>query len=477
MPTISIDTSFFDRILNSPDPLVAAWYIFLAGGWIPVVLVMIKGLSWAWLNERQGIFMSKQKKVFLAVDVPKNNEQLPRAVENIFAHLQGAYSSPTKKEKWFDGKLGAVFGFEIISIGGYVQFVISSWEKYRDLIEALIYAQYPEAEITEIEDYTDFAPQKWPDKEHMMFAAEFITKRSQFYPLRTYLDFKDQFSGDFKDPMAGFLESLSRLRPDEQVWYQILIQLNHQEWAEGGEKLIKELIGAPPPDAKPSLIGKVVDFPLEVLTTALSTAETAPVRKERVPRSEMISLSPGEKNVVEAVERKVTKIGHASKIRMIYIAPKKTARTSEVISFVRGSLNQFTSHDMNSLKFNGSVITKRDYFWQQNSLWYYLSGTFYRTVNERMRLNFRGYKKRSLWTGGKTFVLNAEELATLWHFPVIEVKPTQLKKSEAKRTEPPVGLPTEAVRPFVKKVPEAAPPRPIDEPEPALAPPEDLPFE
>ena len=48
---------------------------------------------------------------------------------------------------------------------------------------------------------------------------------------------------------------------------------------------------------------------------------------------------------------------------------------------------------------------------------------------------FPGYKHPH------TFVLNTEEIATLWHFPTITMKAPLVKKSESKRGEPPVGLP------------------------------------
>lgn len=460
MPTISIDFSYLNRIIDAADPIVAAWLIFKAGGWIPFLIVMIKGLSWAWLDERSGIFVSRQKKVFLAIDVPKNNEQLPKAVENIFAHIQGAYSSATKKEKWIDGKFGPVFSFEIVSIGGYIQFVIMTWEKYRDMIEALIYAQYPEAEITEIEDYTKFAPQKWPNKTHLMFATEFVTKNSIYLPIKTYPEFEEKLAGEFKDPMAQLLESLSRLLPDEQVWLQVLIQLEKQEWQKGGDKLVKKMIGAKAPKPKPTLVDKAVELPLTALTVASDAvfgAAAAPVKKEdKGARSEMLFLSPGERAAVEAVERKISKLGYKTKIRFIYFAPFKIARTSTVISFVRGALQQFTSMDMNQFTFNGNLTTKRDYFWQTNGIWYYLSGTFYRTVNERMQINFRGYKNRSLWTGGKCFYLNTEELATIWHFPIMTVKAPLVKRTEAKRAEPPAGLPFHSGAPAAETAPSSA---------------------
>ena len=41
----------------------------------------------------------------------------------------------------------------------------------------------------------------------------------------------------------------------------------------------------------------------------------------------------------------------------------------------------------------------------------------------------------------KAFVLNIEELATIYHIPDIGVKSPLLPRVEAKKGEPPVGLP------------------------------------
>ena len=70
-----------------------------------------------------------------------------------------------------------------------------------------------------------------------------------------------------------------------------------------------------------------------------------------------------------------------------------------------------------------------------------------------------GYKYRSIWRGRRVFVLNIEELASLWHFPVITVKAPQVKKTEAKRGEPPVLLPVGEEVEYIPKV------QPVAEPE------------
>jgi len=41
----------------------------------------------------------------------------------------------------------------------------------------------------------------------------------------------------------------------------------------------------------------------------------------------------------------------------------------------------------------------------------------------------------------KKNILNIEELATLYHFPVVSVIPPLIKKTGSKKAEPPFGLP------------------------------------
>ena len=44
--------------------------------------------------------------------------------------------------------------------------------------------------------------------------------------------------------------------------------------------------------------------------------------------------------------------------------------------------------------------------------------------------------------GCPPFILNTEELATLYHFPMRDVKAPLIKKTDAKKAEPPSRLPT-----------------------------------
>ncbi|MFH1171813.1 MAG: hypothetical protein V1778_04735, partial [bacterium] len=74
-----------------------------------------------------------------------------------------------------------------------------------------------------------------------------------------------------------------------------------------------------------------------------------------------------------------------------------------------------------------------------------------RRVHARQHRIIRNYKRREFYrkfTGKapKPFILNVEELASIFHFPVMTVKAPQLQKTEARRGEPPIRLPMESIQ-------------------------------
>jgi len=87
--------------LGSKHPLLISLYFVKIFGWIPILVVIIWGLWKVWINFIQDEFCSKIKYILLAIDVPKDNEQYPKAVEHIFAQLAGAHSEPNFIEKYW----------------------------------------------------------------------------------------------------------------------------------------------------------------------------------------------------------------------------------------------------------------------------------------------------------------------------------------------------------------------------------------
>jgi len=139
-----------DFFANPVDIII--FRLFLVFGWaIFVWLLLFLGIYF-YVEYRQEKYKKDWNWVLLAIDIPANNEQSPKAVEQLFAHLAGALNEPDIAEKYRGGFVQRWFSFEIVSIDGYIQFLVRTEESLRDLVEAAMYAQYPGAEIIEVEE-------------------------------------------------------------------------------------------------------------------------------------------------------------------------------------------------------------------------------------------------------------------------------------------------------------------------------------
>jgi len=150
--------------------------------------------------------------------------------------------------------------------------------------------------------------------------------------------------------------------------------------------------------------------------------------KDELP-SMMLHLTPGEKNTIEAVQDKSSKMGFECKLRLIYLSTNEQFSPNRAVSAVFGSIKQFA--DLTSNGFKPDPKTK-------TSVMYWF--TRHRSKKRKAKL-VKAYKWRSTIAGHKGFILNTEELASLWHFPGIEIRTPLLRRTETKKGEPPTSLP------------------------------------
>lgn len=426
-------TSFGD------NPFAAMWFLFLHGGFVIFLWLAWHIFTHLWVESRRHKFGMAKQWMVLAIDIPRLTEQTPRAVENIFAHWAGAHGPNSWKEEWIDGRTQDTISIEIVSINGHVQFLVRTTRNFRDLIEASIYAQYPDAEIVEVEDYTKKVPHHFPDKEWDVFGTEMIPPKHglDLYPLRTYPEFEDKISGELKDPLAVLLENMSRLGPGEQAWYQIVLTpIDQKDFRSKGEALIKKLTGQKV-EVKKGLLDKVFELPLTLMNLILEATGliTPPVAKkpdQNPLNSRMWTMTPGERKVVEAVENKSAKIAYLAKVRFMLVTKKELMKKSRFVHPFIGFIKQYNTNDMFALKPESKHVG------MNSTLWFFKA----RRNNERKTHFMHMFADRSNWEGTPNYFLNIEELASLWHFPItMQVKAPQLKKTESKRSEPPMNLP------------------------------------
>lgn len=429
MPEITIDLSFFYSLADLP-PFLIFWKLFIYGGWV-IVVWMAAMIIWQWwLFRTRKKFAASIQHVLLAIDVPRENEQGPEAVERLFAHLAGARSKGLRIERYFKGYLQLSFSCELISIGGQIQYLIRTPVQFRDMVEASVYATYPDAEITEVEDYVEQAPIKFPDEDYDCWAADLVLYNQDAFPIRTYPSFEHKLTAELKDPLTDLLEILAKLQKSEQVWLQLIITPISHDWKNKGIKLVKKMMGLKAQEAKTSM-DKITDVPIDILRKVgdLIPPFGAPEDKKEADRERAAVLSPGEKRVIEAIQNKISKIGFAVKFRIVYLGKKEIFSKTRGVAGVLGAINQFNTLDMNGFKPDDRAKTSKPMFWGEKRL----------TIKQNSLL--KAYRERNSRRGARTCILNIEELASLYHFPVVTVKAPLIKKAGSKKGEPPFGLP------------------------------------
>ncbi|MDD5289762.1 MAG: hypothetical protein PHT40_01000 [Patescibacteria group bacterium] len=420
--------------LGNKDPLSLMWFFFVNGGWIFFVWVIIWGLHQFWLKARSLKYVKSLKWVCLAIDVPKNNEQSPKAVEQIFNQISGYLSGLNWWEKWWKGMFVPAFSFEIVSIGGYVQFVIRVTKNFRDLLEAAVYAQYPDAEISEIEDYTaDFTPDNFKEKGWNLWGTQFEMTADELFPIRTYPLFEHMIAQKIIDPLSAMLEMMAKIGPNEQLWFQIVARPTNDDWKKDATKMVKKLIGVKSKE-KQEGIDAHVDKTLDKLYTTFGfmfPLHQPEKEEENKFPSNMLYMSKGEIETANSIEIKSTKPGYKTKMRMIYWGKGDDFSRPRGVSPFVGALKQFSW--MNGFKPVSKISTKVDFDFTGKKTY------------KRQRKILNWYKFRSLPGGAKEdgYLLNTEELASLYHFPTIEVFTTAIKSSQSRKVAAPMGVPWE----------------------------------
>jgi len=412
------------------NPLEIMVWFFTSIGWIIPVFFFCWGLILTWQNWTRTIYRSQRRYVMLAIDVPKDNEQGLKAIENFFLHLSGAHQPLKLHHLWWRGEIPDSFSFEIVSIGGNIQYIIHFIDIYRDLVEAAIYAQYPDAEISEIEDYTKRWNIKLPHEKYQLFGTELKLTNKQWYPIITHKEFEDSLAQELKDPMSAMLEVMNRVGPDEELWLQFLVTPADNDWSKGAQAEVDKIIGAKVTQKKDFLYYLML-VP-QLILEGLNPSVEVNVNKQNEPRNNMLTLTEGEKNLVSGIQNKADKPGFHVRIRWIYIAPKENWNTFKALHTVYGAFKQYNSLGANGFKNDFRYLTAGIVMFKKTRLKWRRNKMLYR------------YKNRGHFfsPGEYGFILNSEELASLWHFPTILTKAPLVEKTTSKKAEPPARLPT-----------------------------------
>ena len=406
--------------------------VFFAVWWIVVPLALLFIVWQLWIYFIIARYNRSITWVLLEVKIPALIEKTPKAMEQVFAAVYGIYSFGfTLRQSFIEGHLREDWiSFELVGFAGGVHFYVRVPDSFRNLIESAIYAQYPDAEIHEAQDYKNLFPRTLPNKTYDIFGIDYHLVREDAYPIQTWEYFEEAQEEKRLDPIAALTEAMSKLKNDEAIWIQIFVSPTGNEWKKEGEAIRDKLLGREKAKKK-GWSENVFEFAKNLAIAPIEKPTWAGSEEKKKEPKSLLLLSPGERDVVEAIDKKIGRLGFETNIRFVYI-DRRDSFTRSNIAAVMSSMHQFNTQNLNALRPNVDTMT-------------IIRGNIKYFKNRRL-----WYRKRRMWDSywrmywpKKTMVLNAEELATIYHFPSLVVEAPLLRRLGAKKGEPPAGLPVE----------------------------------
>lgn len=356
------------------------WYV-----WLPIVLVL--GYL-TWRNNKRAEIIQNLEADLLILEIPKTNDKQELAAEQMFASLHGILRDA--QELKANGNFQEHLSFEFASVSGQIRFYVWVPKQLRTFVEGQVYSQYPTVQIREAdEDYVAH------ERDHsVVYTTDITLTENEVLPIKTFQNFE-------VDPLAGITGTLAKLEATgEEIWVQILVRPIADEWHKSTDKWIRA-VREGRMSSNTKYFGWLPQL-LEALWKPPEEGSKVTIAKE---------LSDRSKTRIAEAEKKATKLGYQVKIRVAYLGESQVHARQQLQAIV-GTFKQFNSTNLNGFKASGASFAKEDLL---------------------------PYRRRQFGSGG--FILNIEELASVFHLPHTNVETPNIVWATSKTAEPPAKLP------------------------------------
>ncbi len=369
----------------------------------------------------------------LEIIIPQTINKTPLAMETILANAFYHKSQKGLWEEYWQGAVPFFFSLEIVSLEGKIHFYINTPSRVVPLIKSQIYAQYPQSKVLEVEDYVFSVPKIGRKTGWSMWGCEWTLEKPDPYPIKTYVEYgldkvvKDP--SEQVDPIISMIEFMSTIGPGEHIWTQLIIRFDKKVYP-GGHSFLDEA------DIE---LNKLVDPFTETKMDEQGNVLFKQVRPPDYLKDEVTSISD-----------KQHKLLFECGLRTIYLAK------TEVFDQQKRRALRMMYRQYNTGNFNG---IKRINATQYNSPW---EDPFDIVLNQRKNRMLDWYRFRIFfhppWQYAMkypfpmnllvvtdppvSFVLNTEEIATLFHFPAGVTATPSIKRVETTTSKAPTNLPT-----------------------------------
>lgn len=358
--------------------LLSKWYI-----WLPIAAVL--GYL-AVRNNRRAKVVAETEHVLLVLEIPRTNDKKELAAEQMFASLHGILRS--KRELAAQGGLQEHISFEIAAIEKRIRFFVWLPKYLQNFVEGQVYAQYPTVQIYTADE--DYSARNLNNA--VAYTAELGMIDNEVLPIKTFQSFE-------VDPLAAVTATLTKLEdPNEEMWIQFLVRPVSDDWHRKASRYVARV--------KSGIISSNNNSFGYYAIRTLEALWKPPEDKTKAPE-----VSERDKGRISEIEKKSTKLGYQVKVRMVYLGNDEQTAKLRMQAIV-GTFKQYNSTNLNGFQIKSPT--------------YSIDG-------------IAQYRARFFIDRG--YILNIEELASLYHLPHTNVETPNIVWANSKTAEPPAKLP------------------------------------
>lgn len=354
----------------------------------------------------QAIYLVKLPKDKSSQDQAKESSSMQQKLhdeiaksEMILASIGGLRAERSFKA-WLYGRKDH-FSFEIVANNKLISFYATAPREMGRYLEQQIQAHYPEAVMEEIGDYNMFNPRG------EIIAGYLKTRRNSIFPLKTY-------AKQSSDPMNSLVNVMSKLDKDEGLAIQYIARSAKGSWHHKSMTVVKQVHyqGKPLSEALRAIgPGRYFWFISEMFK---STKPKNQQQQLNMPKR----LSALEEEMLKGIEEKNSKAGLDVNLRIV-VSAKNKGQAQMYLSNLASAFSQYNFYEYGN-SFNNKIARGR-----QKKL---INDFIYRRFDPRIK-----------------FLLNTEELASLYHFPLRDAETPNILWLSAKYAAAPTNIPDEGV--------------------------------
>lgn len=366
-----------------------------------LVQYVARGITPTGLKESTPLARSLRMKLFEITLPPIHSQGEKRPLSELISAMSHFYVGMLSIAESFRGVSGNHFALEVSNSNASeeVVFYVAVPESKVELFEKQILAVYPHARINEHrEDYNPF------NDRGVTVASSAFSVRSPALPIKTYKEFDH-------DPLHVILNAFSKIKKDgEGAALQFVVTpagdiYNHRYKT----ALVKVKKGS---SLKEALQGTTAEITKGFFGIAREIISGSSPKKEHEKERKV------DETVVKLLEQKIYSQILETNIRIVASAETRT-RAEMILADLESAFNQFGKTEGNSISWKR--VKDRN-----------LSQTLY-------DFSFR------MFSDGEAIPLNADELATVFHFPVDEVSSAHLKEAKGASAAVPTGIRSEGI--------------------------------